>query len=89
VSRPIRDFSDEPEAPDIIPINEDEKNLVDESIIEDDISTSTSSSSFEEASVNFSSFTIVEEVGSGAFGKVFKVIKNDTKQIYAMKALSK
>ena len=89
MSRPIRDFSDEPEAPDIIPINEDEKNLVDESIIEDDISTSTSSSSFEEASVNFSSFTIVEEVGSGAFGKVFKVIKNDTKQIYAMKALSK
>ena len=73
--------------PDIIPIKIDEP-AIDASFVEED-DTSTSSSSFEESAVNFSSFTIVEEVGSGAFGKVFKVIKNDTKQIFAMKALSK
>lgn len=39
--------------------------------------------------VNFKSFTILEEIGSGSFGKVYKVVKNDTKQVYAIKQLNK
>jgi serine/threonine protein kinase len=54
---------------------------------EDDVATRDSS--IEETKVNFSSFTIIEELGSGSFGKVYKVFKNDTRDIYAMKALSK
>jgi protein-serine/threonine kinase len=53
---------------------------------EDDISTQYS---LEDATVNFSSFTIIEELGAGAFGKVYKVLKTDTREIFAMKALSK
>ena len=40
-------------------------------------------------SVNFSSFTIQHELGSGAFGTVYKVVKTGTSRIYAMKCLSK
>ena len=39
--------------------------------------------------INFKSFTILDEVGSGSFGKVYKVIKNDTKQVFALKQLNK
>ena len=38
--------------------------------------------------VNFKSF-ILGELGSGSFGKVYKVIKNDTKNVYAIKQLNK
>jgi serine/threonine protein kinase len=31
--------------------------------------------------VNFSSFTVLEELGSGSFGKVYKVVKNDSKRV--------
>lgn len=39
--------------------------------------------------INFKSFAILEELGSGSFGKVYKVIKNDTKHVYALKQLNK
>lgn len=39
--------------------------------------------------VNFSSFTVLEELGSGSFGKVYKVVKNDSKRVFAIKCLSK
>jgi len=39
--------------------------------------------------VNFKSFSILGELGAGSFGKVYKVIKNDTKRVYAIKMLNK
>mmetsp|Transcript_31650 Transcript_31650/g.31378 ORF Transcript_31650/g.31378 Transcript_31650/m.31378 type:complete len:297 (+) Transcript_31650:262-1152(+) len=39
--------------------------------------------------INFKSFSILDEIGSGAFGIVYKVKKNNTAEIYAMKSLSK
>jgi ankyrin repeat protein/tRNA A-37 threonylcarbamoyl transferase component Bud32 len=42
-----------------------------------------------EAEVNFSSFTILGELGSGTFGTVFRVMKKDTTAEFAMKQLSK
>lgn len=43
----------------------------------------------EEENVEFSSFSIMEEIGSGSFGIVYKVNKISTGQIFAMKSLSK
>jgi len=42
-----------------------------------------------EDKVNFSSFTLLEKIGSGAFGSVFKVTHNLTGETFAMKAISK
>lgn len=39
--------------------------------------------------VNFSNFTVLEELGSGSFGKVYKALKTDTQQVYAVKCLNK
>jgi protein-serine/threonine kinase len=39
--------------------------------------------------VSFSSFTILEQLGEGSFGKVYKVIKKNSREVYAMKVLSK
>ena len=39
--------------------------------------------------VNFKSFLLIQKIGEGAFGKIFKVKKKDTGDIYAMKVLSK
>ena len=39
--------------------------------------------------VYYSSFKFLEELGAGTFGKVFKVLKNESNEIYAMKILSK
>lgn len=39
--------------------------------------------------LSLSSFKFVEELGSGTFGKVFKVVKEGSTQVYAMKILSK
>lgn len=52
--------------------------------------TTSSSGSVEESEiVNFNSFTILEEIGNGSFGIVYKVQKNKTDEFYAMKSLSK
>ena len=39
--------------------------------------------------VSFSSFEILNEIGEGSFGKVFKVLKKNTGARYALKAVSK
>ncbi len=39
--------------------------------------------------VNFNSFEVLSILGSGAFGRVFKVVKKGTNKVYAMKALKK
>ena len=39
--------------------------------------------------LRFKDFKIIEEIGKGAFGTVFKVLKLDTGKEYAMKCLKK
>jgi len=39
--------------------------------------------------VNFNSFEVVSILGSGAFGRVFKVVRKGSDKVYAMKALKK
>ena len=39
--------------------------------------------------INFNSFEILDQIGSGSFGKVFKVKLRNTNQIFAMKVLNK
>ena len=39
--------------------------------------------------INFNSFEILELIGSGSFGKVYKVKQKNTNNIYAMKVLNK
>ena len=39
--------------------------------------------------INFESFTLLEELGKGSFGIVYKVCKKNTSEIFAMKCLSK
>ena len=43
----------------------------------------------EDTNVGFKAFEILEVLGQGTFGKVFKVMKKDTEKIYAMKVLKK
>jgi len=42
-----------------------------------------------EPEAKFKDFTILSTIGVGSFGKVYKVIHNTTKQIYAIKSISK
>ena len=39
--------------------------------------------------MNSKSFRIIEKIGTGAFGSIFKVVYNDNTKIYAMKVISK
>ncbi|OMJ72604.1 hypothetical protein SteCoe_28902 [Stentor coeruleus] len=43
----------------------------------------------ENEKLSLNDFERVSEIGSGSYGIVYKVIKNDTKAVYAMKCLSK
>ena len=43
----------------------------------------------EEEGIHLNSFEIIEEVGSGSFGKVFKVQKKHSDEIFALKSLNK
>eukprot|EP00826_Nyctotherus_ovalis_P058691 TRINITY_DN8092_c0_g1_i2.p1 TRINITY_DN8092_c0_g1~~TRINITY_DN8092_c0_g1_i2.p1 ORF type:complete len:300 (+),score=77.01 TRINITY_DN8092_c0_g1_i2:1647-2546(+) len=43
----------------------------------------------EEEVTNYSSFTVLEKIGEGGFGQVFKVKLNKTNEIFAMKSISK
>ena len=43
----------------------------------------------EEEGIHLHSFEIIEEVGSGSFGKVFKVQKKHSDEVYALKSLNK
>lgn len=43
----------------------------------------------EEEVVNYSSFAVLEKIGEGGFGQVFKVKLSKTGEIFAMKAISK
>jgi len=39
--------------------------------------------------VKFADFEVIELIGEGSFGRVFKVKKRDTGRIYAMKSMKK
>jgi serum/glucocorticoid-regulated kinase 2 len=43
----------------------------------------------ENGNVSFQSFEVIQEIGVGSFGTVFKVVKKDNGKRYAMKVLSK
>lgn len=56
------------------------------------VNCATSGISDETASeviINEESFITLEEIGSGGFGSVYKVMKKDSEQVYAMKKLNK
>ena len=55
----------------------------------DDESTDTTNPVINEEVVDFSSFSVMEEIGNGAFGIVYKVSKINSGQVFAMKSLSK
>ena len=42
-----------------------------------------------EENISIDSFQVLEEIGSGSFGTVYKVIKKDSNQMFAMKRLSR
>jgi hypothetical protein len=90
---PIVDFTDDPEQPPVMKLAKENVlsicSLGSEEDEDDFMSTSSGNTDETACHVNFSSFTIIEELGSGSFGKVYKVFKNDTREIFAMKALSK
>ena len=39
--------------------------------------------------VKFSDFEVIEMIGEGSFGKVYRVMKRDTGKLYAMKSMKK
>lgn len=39
--------------------------------------------------VKFSDFEVIEMIGEGSFGKVYRVMKRDTGKMYAMKSMKK
>ena len=43
----------------------------------------------DEENIGYSSFTVLEKIGEGGFGQVFKVKLNKTNEIFAMKSISK
>jgi len=67
-----------------------ENNLLD---IEENEAVSTEAtpdSSVEEKEVvNLKNFTVLDDLGEGAFGEVYKVKKNESEQVFAMKRLSR
>ena len=56
---------------------------------EEESTASTNPVISEGETVDFSSFTILEEIGSGSFGVVYKVKKINNGQVFAMKSLGK
>ena len=44
---------------------------------------------YEPQALQFSDFEIIQVLGEGSFGKVFKVKKRDSGAVYAMKSMSK
>ena len=56
---------------------------------EEDSTDATNRASSESELVDFSNFSIMEEIGNGSFGIVYRVKKINTGQIFAMKSLSK
>ena len=75
--------------------NEERKTLtttigsVGSATAEDEPCSPSTTGSGPSESVSFSSFSIIEELGSGSFGKVYKVKKLNDGKIFAMKSLSK
>ena len=55
----------------------------------DDESTNATMQVISDEVIDFSSFSIMEEIGSGSFGIVYKVSKINSGQVFAMKSLSK
>jgi hypothetical protein len=55
----------------------------------DDESVQEESAANPHETINFNSFTVLDEIGSGSFGTVYKVKKNNTGEEFAMKSLSK
>ena len=55
----------------------------------EDKSNITESAPVNAETVNFESFDVIEEIGSGSFGTVYKVQKKNEDKIFAMKSLSK
>ena len=54
-----------------------------------DDSSSTMTQVINDEVIDFSSFSIMEEIGNGSFGIVYKVSKISSGQVFAMKSLSK
>lgn len=60
-----------------------------QSPVEDESTLDSANLGGENELIDFSSFTIMDEIGSGSFGIVYKVRKNSSEQLFAMKSLSK
>jgi serine/threonine protein kinase len=58
-------------------------------LVEEEPETTSPSRLSVQEVVSFSSFTVQEELGSGTFGTIFKVVKVNSGEVFAMKQLSK